>query len=134
MSSKALGYVKFKLLGADCESFFTDAVNNGIKIFDVENVKGIYYAKTLPKDYIRLTKLKRRYQIQIRITERHGIAFKLYKYKYRYGILFGAAAFCAILYFCSSLVRDISVTGNERIPEDAILDFLSENGMYPRVP
>ncbi len=134
MSSKALGYVKFKLLGADCESFFTDAVNNGIKIFDVENVKGIYYAKTLPKDYIRLTKLKRRYQIQIRITERHGIAFKLYKYKYRYGILFGAAAFCAILYFCSSLVWDISVTGNERIPEDSILEFLSENGIYPGVP
>ena len=134
MSGKAFGYIKFKLLGADCESFFTDAVNKGIKIFDVENVKGIYYAKTLPKDYIKLTKLKGKYQIQIRITEKYGIAFKLYKYKYRYGIILGAAVFCVILYICSSLVWDISVTGNERIPDESILEFLSENGIYPGVP
>ncbi|MDE6724571.1 MAG: sporulation protein YqfD, partial [Ruminiclostridium sp.] len=114
VGGKAFGYVKFRLLGADCERFFTDAINNGIKIFDVENVKGIYYAKTLPKDYIRLTKLKGKYQIRIRIAERHGITFRLYKYKYRYGILLGAAVFCAILYCCSSIVWDISVTGNER--------------------
>lgn len=131
MSGKAFGYVKFQLLGADCENFFTDAVNGGIKIFDTENIKGIYYAKTLPKDYLKLARLKRKYEIQIRITEKHGIAFRLDKYKYRYGIFLGAAAFCTILYLCSTVVWDISVTGNERIPEDSIIEFLSENGIYP---
>ncbi|MBD5080528.1 MAG: sporulation protein YqfD [Ruminococcaceae bacterium] len=131
---KAFGYVKFMLLGADCEAFFTDAINNGIKIFDVENVKGVYYAKTLPKDYIRLARLKGKRQIQMRIAERHGIAFRLYRYRYRYGILLGAAVFCAVLYFCSGIVWDITVTGNERIPEESILEFLADNGIYPGVP
>ena len=131
---KAFGYVKFRLLGADCESFFSDAINNGIKIFDVENIKGIYYAKTLPKDYIRLARLKGKRQLRIRIAERRGIAFKLYKYKYRYGILLGAAVFCAVLYLCSGIVWDITVTGNERIPEESILEFLADNGIYPGVP
>lgn len=131
MSGKTFGYVKFRLLGADCENFFTDAVNSGIKVFDTENIKGIYYAKTLPKDYIRLARLKGKYRIQLRIVEKCGIAFRLNRYKYRYGIFLGAAAFCTILYLCSTVVWDISVTGNERIPEDSIIEFLSENGIYP---
>lgn len=131
MSGKISGYVKFRLLGTDCESFFSDAVNNGIKIYDVQNIKGMYYAKTRPKDYLKLAKLKRKYNIQMKHTEKKGITFKLYKYRYRYGILLGAAAFCLIVFLCSSVVWDISVTGNERISTDSIVDFLSENGIYP---
>lgn len=131
MSGKISGYVKFRLLGADCESFFSDAVNNGIRIYDVQNIKGIYYAKTRPNDYFKLADLKRKYNIQMKLTEKKGITFKLYKYKYRYGILLGAAAFCLIVFLCSSVVWDISVTGNERISTDSIMSFLSENGIYP---
>lgn len=131
MKGKMFGYVKFKLFGVDCESFFTDAVDMGIKIYDVQNVKGMYYVGTRPRDYIKLARLKRKYHIQMQLTEKRGISFKLYKYRYRYGIILGAAAFCLIVFLCSSIVWDISITGNERIPDDSIMDFLSENGIYP---
>lgn len=131
MKGKMFGYVTFRLLGADCESFFTDAVDMGIKIYDVRNVKGMYYAGTRPGDYIKLARLKRKYHIQMQLTEKRGFSFKLYKYRYRYGIILGAAAFCLIVFLCSSIVWDISITGNERISDDSIMDFLSENGIYP---
>lgn len=131
MRGKMLGYVTFRLFGADCESFFTDAVDMGIRIYDVQNVKGIYYAKTKPSDYIKLARLKRKYHLQMKLTEKKGIYFKLYKYRYRYGIIVGAAAFCLIVFLCSTIVWDISVTGNERISTDSIISFLSENGIYP---
>lgn len=131
MKGKMFGYVTFRLLGVDCESFFTNAVDMGIKIYDVQNIKGIYYAKTKPSDYIKLAQLKRKYHIRMKHMEKKGIAFKLYKYRFRYGIILGAAAFCLIVFLCSSIVWDISITGNERISTDSIMSFLSENGIYP---
>lgn len=133
MKRSTFGYVKFMLIGGDCEKFFTDAVEKGIKIFDVENIKGIYYAKASPNDYLKLTKLKRYYRIQMKHTEKHGIAFKLYRYKYRYGILLGVIAFCFIVHLCSTIVWDIRITGNDRISDDSLIEFLYENGIYPGV-
>lgn len=133
MKRSPFGYVKFMLFGSDCENFFTDAVKNGIKIFDVENIKGIYYAKTSPNNYLKLSKLKRNYHIHMKHVGKHGIAFRLNKYKYRYGILLGAAAFSLIVHLCSTIVWDIQITGNERISDDSLTEFLYENGIYPGV-
>ncbi len=133
MKKKSIGYVKFYIIGTECEEFITDAISQGISIFDVENVKGIIYAKAYPKDYILLSRLKRQYYVHIKITEKHGIWFKLNKYKERYGILMGIAAYGLTIFLCSTIVWDITITGNNRISNDSILDFLSQNGIYAGV-
>ena len=134
MKGKMFGYVTFRLLGADCESFFTDAVDMGIKIYDVRNVKGMYYAGTRPGDYIKLARLKRKYHIQMQLTEKRGFSFKLYKYRYRYGIILGAAAFCLIVFFygggsCSATLAGLELTDSQWIQfynaPPASADFLS---------
>lgn len=127
------GYVEFTVIGAECEEFFTDAVNGGIRIYDTQNIKGVFHAKTAPKDYFRLAKLKRRYNIQMRIAEKRGLTFKLYKYRNRYGLILGAAAYALTVFLCSTIVWDICVIGNERITTDSVLDFLAENGIYAGV-
>ncbi len=124
-------YVKFRLIGANCEEFLSEAFNRGIKIYDSVNEKGVYYAKTTPYNYVALSKLKRSFYIQMKVVEKHGICFKLNKYKYRYGVLFGIAAFSLIVFLCSSIVWDIKITGNKKIPSDSVLSFLAENGIYP---
>lgn len=127
------GYVKFTVIGAECEDFFTDAVNEGIKIYDVQNEKGVFSAKTSPKNYFRLAKLKRRYSIQMRIFEKHGLAFKAYKYRSRYGLLLGAVVYALTVFLCSTIVWDICVIGNKRISTESVLNFLAENGVYAGV-
>ena len=84
-TKRAFGYVKFSLIGTECEEFISEAISEGIKIYDVENDDGIFYAKTFPDNYILLARLKRKYYIQMRIAEKRGFLFKAYRYRDRYG-------------------------------------------------
>lgn len=129
-SKMAYGYVRFSLIGTECEKFISEAISKGIKIFDAENEEGVFYAKTLPKNYFALARLKRKYYVQMRIAEKRGFLFKAYRYRNRYGILFGAIAYGITLMFCSSFIWDITVTGNSDISDESILEFLSDNGIY----
>lgn len=133
MKKRNWGYVEFTVIGAECEEFFTDAVNGGIGIYDTQNIKGVFHAKTAPRDYFRLAELKRRYNIQMRIAEKHGLAFRVYKYRNRYGLILGAVAYALTIFLCSTVVWDICVIGNERITTASVLDFLAENGIYAGV-
>lgn len=130
MRTKSIGYVKFSVIGTECEQFITEAINQGIVVYDVENIKGVFYAKIYPKDYLMLSKLKRDFYVRIKIMEKHGPWFRLNRYKERCGLLMGAAAYGLTVFLCSTVIWDITVTGNQRISNDSILDFLSQNGIY----
>ena len=130
MKKRNFGFVKFSLIGTECEEFISYALKNGIKIFDIENVDKIIYAKTSPSDYMLLAKIRKSFHVRIHIEEKRGIFFRLYKYRNRYGIVIGALAYGIILLLCSSIVWDISITGNKDISDETILDFLTENGIY----
>lgn len=129
-TKKVFGYVKFSLIGTECEEFISEAISEGIKIYDVENEDGIFYAKTFPDNYILLSRLKRKYYIQMRIAEKRGLLFKMYRYRNRYGLLFGIIAYGLTLLLCSSIIWDISITGNSDISDESLLQFLSDNGIY----
>lgn len=130
MKKRNFGFVKFSLIGTECEEFISYALKNGIKIFDIENIDKIIYAKTSPSDYMLLAKIRKSFHVRIHIEEKRGIFFRLYKYRNRYGIVIGALAYGIILLLCSSIVWDISITGNKDISDETILDFLTENGIY----
>lgn len=127
---RPLGYVKFSLVGTECEKFLSEAISEGIKIFDAENDRGIIYAKTIPANYALLARLKRKYYIQMRITEKRGFLFTAYRYRNRYGVLFGVIAYSLVILLCSGFVWDITLEGNSAISDESLLRFLSDNGFY----
>ncbi|MCM1055148.1 MAG: sporulation protein YqfD [Bacteroides sp.] len=133
-TKRAFGYVKFSLIGAECEKFISEAIARGIKIYDVENEDGVLYAKTFPDNYILLAGLKRKYCVQMRIAEKRGLLFRAYRYRNRYGLLLGAIAYCITVFLCSNIIWDITVTGNSDISDESILRFLSDNGIYAGAP
>lgn len=131
---RTLGYVKFSLVGTECEKFLTDAISEGIKIFDMENEGGIVYAKTSPENYFLLAKLKRKYYIQMRITEKRGFWFAAYRYRNRYGIILGIIAYSLVVLLCSGIVWDITIDGNSAVSDESLLQFLYDNGIYAGAP
>lgn len=133
MKKAEWGYVKFSLIGTECEEFLSDSLNAGLKIYDVENDEGIIYAKTSPSQYFVLARMTRSFNVQMRIREKRGFWFRAYRYRNRYGLVIGALAYGLILLLCSGIVWDITITGNERISDESILEFLMENGIYPGV-
>ena len=131
MKKAEWGYVKFSIIGTECEEFLSYSLNIGIKIYDVENDDGIIYAKTSPSQYFSLSKIVRDFHVRMRITEKRGFLFRAYRYRNRYGIIIGLLAYVLVLLLCSGIVWDITITGNERISDESVLEFLAENGIYP---
>ena len=131
MKKSEWGYVKFSLIGTDCEEFLSCSLNSGIKIYDIENDDGVIYAKTYPSQYFLLARMIRDFHVRMRITEKRGLWFIAYRYRNRYGIAAGLLAYGLVLLLCSGIVWDITITGNERISDESILEFLAENGIYP---
>ena len=131
MKKTEWGYVKFSLIGTECEEFLSYSLNEGIKIYDIENDEGIIYAKISPPQYFLLAKIIRDFHVRMRITEKSGVWFRAYRYRNRYGIIAGLLAYGLVLLLCSCIVWDITITGNERISDESVLEFLAENGIYP---
>lgn len=131
MKKTEWGYVKFSLIGTECEDFLSYSLNNDVKIYDVVNEEGIIYAKTSPSQYFLLARIIKDFHVRMRITEKKGFWFRAYRYRNRYGIIVGLLAYGLVLLLCSSIVWDITITGNERIPDESMLEFLAENGIYP---
>ena len=131
MKKTEWGYVKFSIIGTECEEFISYSLNEGIRIYDIENEEGIIYAKTSPSQYFLLAVVKRSFHVRMRITEKRGFWFTAYRYRNRYGIIAGLLAYGLVLLLCSGIVWDITITGNERISDESILEFLAESGIYP---
>ena len=131
MKKTEWGYVKFNLIGTECEEFLSYSLNEGVKIYDIENEDGIIYAKTSPSQYFLLAGMKRSFHVRLRIVEKRGFWFTAYRYRNRYGIILGLLAYGLVLLLCSGIVWDITITGNERIADESILEFLAESGIYP---
>ncbi len=61
--------------------------------------------------------------------KRLGFAVILARYRMRAGLFIGGALGLFLFIFSSLFVWDITVTGNENIPESVILDALEKNGL-----
>ena len=61
--------------------------------------------------------------------KRLGLSVLFSKYKARTGLFAGTAVGIFLLVYSSLFVWDVTVTGNESIPESVILDALAENGL-----
>ena len=61
--------------------------------------------------------------------KRLGLSVLFSKYKNRTGLFAGAVVGIFLLVYSSLFVWDVTVTGNESIPESVVLDALAENGL-----
>ncbi len=64
------------------------------------------------------------------IRKRLGFAVFCARYQKRAGLFFGGALAAFLMIFSSLFVWDITVSGNETIPESVILKALEENGLH----
>ena len=63
------------------------------------------------------------------VSESRGLPSLLFRYRHRSGVLVGALAFCAILFFSGRVVWSIRVEGNERLGEREVIEAWRECGM-----
>ena len=70
----------------------------------------------------------------VRVLTRTGLPFLLLRYRRRIGIPMGVALAAALLFFLSGRLWEVTVTGNETLSDDEILDVMEEAGVKPGMP
>lgn len=122
------GYVKFSYSGGFKEDFINDCYRSGVNLKNLCTRGDILIAETGIKTYKRLHKIAFSHGGKVKITKRKGLPFLLSPLNNRWGLFAGAVFFVFFISFMGSFVWNITVTGNNRVTEVKIVDYLAQNG------
>lgn len=125
-----MGHVSLIVRGEFLEKFVNMAANRGIFLWDITRVsKDKVRVKVRVSDVRPLRHIARATQSRFSIVERRGFPFVLNRLKRRKLMVIGAVGFLVTLYFLSSFVWFINVTGNEKLSDAEIKKIAAEVGL-----
>ena len=122
------GYVKFSYSGGFKEDFINDCYRAGINLKNLCRRGDILLAETGIKTYKRLHRFAFAHGGKVKIIKRKGLPFLLSPLNNRWGLFAGVVFFVFFISFMGGFVWNITVTGNNRVTEVKIVDYLAQNG------
>ncbi|MCL1924015.1 MAG: sporulation protein YqfD, partial [Defluviitaleaceae bacterium] len=122
------GYVTIEVKGAQLERFLNMAIFHGIPLWDIER-EGFLKAKVGVNHFRKLRPIARKTASKIKIIEKSGAPFFIFKHRKRKILLFGTAFFFISLYSLTAFIWDIEINGYENISHDVLMSHLNENGL-----
>lgn len=104
-------------------------VNKGLSIWDIKRTNKEYLFNINLKSFRQIRPIVKKTHSEIRILERHGFPFFLYRNRYRKMYFIGIIIFAIILYTLSLFIWDISLDGNYSHTESEIVKYLEDNNV-----
>ncbi len=123
------GYVIFQGIGGFPERFLNLCAKEGIGIWDVHHRDGVMTARVMASNYRLLRSCAAKAGMRLKVQQRHGFSFVIYRYRKRIGILVGIGLFVLILTVSSNFVWTIKVEGNEQMDSAVIMQTMEELGL-----
>lgn len=120
-----LGGVKVEMWGLNIERFLNIVAQRGILVRDVEKEHAVTFWTT-PSDFKRMKAAARKAGVTLRIRERYGLPFLLYRNRNRKLLAAGVCSFFLLLYVMSFFIWDISFEGNLRFTDEMLLHYMEE--------
>lgn len=125
------GYVEFCAEGGFPKRFINLCSVYQVRLWDVKRVKDKLYAKTMLRDYKNIREAVRRSGVKTRIIKKTGLPFFTFKQRKRVGLVIGVAAAIITVSYLSTMIWTVSVSGNENISDEQILNVFSSLGVKP---
>lgn len=127
------GCVQITVRGEGINRLINALAEAGIPVWDIRPASNNQTAdmKLLLRDFHALRPLLKRTGCRMHVARRIGLPFRLAKLYKRKFFAAGIGAFFLLLFFLSSLVWNINVVGNEKIPTEDILKAAKEEGVRP---
>ncbi len=122
------GYVKFNYTGGFREDFINDCFDAGISLKNICLKGDVLTAQTGIKVYKRLHKIAFSHGGRVHIYKRKGFPFLFSVLNNRWGFFLGIVYLIFFISFMGSFVWNITVTGNDRVTDVKIVDYLAKNG------
>ncbi len=125
------GTVKVEIQGFFTERYINLCKINNVKIWDVQNIAGGIVRFTIAiKDFKKLKSITKRTKCKVKILNKKGLYFKLFKYRKRRLVLLLLASFFILCIIANSFVWNIKIVGNNYIETQRIENALKESGLY----
>lgn len=123
-----LGYVKFSYTGGFREDFINDCYGKGIYLKNIRSKKNELTAETKIEQYKTLHQIAFSHGGKVKIFKRKGFPFLLSPLNNRWGFFVGIVYLIFFISFMGGFVWNITVSGNNRVTEVKIVDYLAKNG------
>ncbi len=124
------GYLRIQLSGYDSERFLNLCMKKQIVALNLSHENEVSRFFMTVKDFRRVRPLVRKTHVHLKIIGRYGLPFFLYRNRRRKGYVTGFTLFFLLLYIMSNFIWNISIEGNRRYTDDAILSYLSQHEIH----
>ncbi len=122
------GYVIVKVTGFSVERFMNMAVHKGIYIWDVKYYEDCVTMKVSIKAFKMLKTCAKKTKCRMKIVEKKGCPFLLFRYRNRKFLVAGFFFFIASLYALSMFIWLVDIKGAERInPQDVMVFCMQQD-------
>ena len=128
------GYVRVRLTGRSPGRFFNLCRSSKILLWNIACVKEEYRFFLLLPDFYRIRPFARKAGVRVRIQEKLGLPFFLYRNRKRKLFAVGAASFFLLLFVLSRFIWNISFSGNLLFTDDMLTGQLREIGVCYGMP
>ena len=128
------GSVRVRLTGRSPERFFNLCRSSKILLWNIACEKEEYRFFLLLPDFYRIRPFARKAGVRVRIQEKLGLPFFLYRNRKRKLFAVGAASFFLLLFVLSRFIWNISFSGNLLFTDDMLTGQLREIGVCYGMP
>ena len=128
------GRVIFAAEGGFPTLFLEECAAGQIPLRRVKKENETVCAEVDEKGFRQVNAAAKKAGMSVRVTSRRGLPFLLLRYRRRIGIPVGAVLAAALLFMLSGRLWEVTVTGNETLSDDEILDVMEEAGVKPGMP
>ncbi len=123
-------YIKIEFYGHAPERFVNMCKHKEIELWDL-TVRGNNYTCYMYANHFKNIKsFARKTKVHIRIIERHGLAFWLFRYRKRKLFFMGIILAISIIYGLTRFIWQIDIAGNVSVTDDVLYEYLQENNIY----
>lgn len=125
-----LGYVNIKIEGYSVEKLINICIKKGMFLWNIKREKSsTVYVNIGIKEYKELIKYAKKNGCRVKVINKKGLPFLMYKYKKRKIILIVFLIIIALLILLSKFVWNIKIEGNEKIQTQEIEQLLENKGI-----
>lgn len=124
------GVISLSLKGKNQEKLMNLALSRGIYLWDIRKEDDLVYLKVRKSGFDALEVLAEENGLEINVLVRQGLPFYKQTLQRRIGFLGGLFLFIFALYFLSSFVWFLEVSGNQKVDTVQILDKAAQHGLY----
>lgn len=129
---KLRGAVRITVTGGDIEALINMVAEQGLEVWNLRAHDGRKAeVNILLPHFFRLRPLLKRTGCRVKVTHRSGIPFFMARLMKRKFFLGGMVLFVIAMFALSSMVWNVEVKGNVKIPTDVVLAAAKKEGIYP---